>query len=477
MSQRYKTLILSKYNLGLLTKANFNDAGLAKYICNVNCQNGKICSAQQQKDIFEIIEPTRAEAVIEAFKSTVGNCLWLTGYSTLLENGEEVSYIVFCNSDYKIYYYKLGAANPSFIYLNNITFTSKPIFEFFIKDNKNHFILCSKTDDMWVWDGENEPYQVLDAPCVNNMAVAFSRLFVTTPQTPYSVLFSSDLDPSNWTMSAGDAGEVKFNDSLGKVLSVFAIDNYIYVMRERGIVKLYNYNSNNNSFAVSQVYLSTSKIYDNSIAVSGDKILFVCNDGIYSFDGLNGKKLYGQLNDIIHMSEDMCGLCLNNKYYLCANIYNKASYNNALVIVDLQQEDITQIIMGNKYYALCALSAKSISEVVVLSKNMLEEYNVPIYIGKALKNYDNAEFIYKSKVIRLEPEEKRKTLVSIKLKSLNNATLTVNSETSSKKISIIGSPYYQKIKLGLLAHEFSFELSGIGDVSIDGFTIDYSYVE
>ena len=477
MNQRYKTFVMQDFDLGLTSEQKNIKGGLAEKFYNVNCCSDKICSANMQKDFFELVEPTRMEIVKQVFKNIVGDCLWITGFSTHSDIGKELNYIVFCNSNYKIYYYELGLQNPAFVYLNNITFTSEPIFEYFIKDNKNHLILCSQTDDMWVWNGINEPYQVLDAPCVKNMAVGFNRLFVTTSQNPYSVLFSSDLDPSNWSMSASDAGEVRFNDALGKVLSVFAIDNYIFVMRERGIVKLYNYNSNTNTFTISQAYLSASKIYSNSIAVCGDKIIFVCDDGIYSFDGLNGKKLYGQLNDILLTTDLMCAACVNNKYYLCANVYEKCNYNNALIVVDLQCDNISNIIMGDQYDKLCTIFVGNIFQVALLSKTLNGECNLPTYVSNCLQNFNEAEFLYKSKQIDLKPEGKIKTLSSLTLKSLYDLSLIIYTDKMNKKISVKGSPYFQKIKLGLLAHNFSFKIVGCGDVCVQDLTIDYTYVE
>lgn len=479
MAQKQKQLVLAEYNLGLNNDSlNYKNDGLAKQILNIECKNGKLQSASMFDDLFALIEPTRAESASQVFRDTIGECKWVEGYQFF--NGEKlVDYVVFCRHDNKIFYYEIGAANPRFTCLENVYFTSEPRCQFYIKDNTNIMIFCSQTDNMWVWDGMSEPYQVLDAPSVSSMAVGMNRLFVINDMHPYSVLFSDDLDPSNWCMSAGEAGEVVFNDDLGKTLLVFALDNYIYVVRDRGIIKLYSYNETKNSFNVSRVFVSNCQILKNTIAPAGDKIIFMATDGVYSFDGLSAKKIYNQLNMVVKNINFSVAKCINNTYYLCTNLYEKLNYNNAIVSINLETENITNICHGSIYKNLCKLNVNNTNNLVVISCDIISKNaKTPQYICKNVyKNDKNADFLYFSQELNLQPHAKNKMLCKLTFLCKNDAKLCIITDTQTKEFNIKKSTQFQTIKLNLKANIFAFKIYGEGDIDISHIVLDYSFVE
>ena len=479
MAQKYKQFIFADYNLGLNNSTiDYKNDGLARQICNVECKNGRLQSAKMFDNIFNLIEPTRAQIAQQVFLDQVGDCKWLTGYQFFHEDKHK-DYVVFCNSQNKIFYYEMGANNPQFICLNNVFFTSTPKFDFFIKDNQNIMIFSSETDNMWVWDGINEPYQVLDAPKVTSMAVGLDRLFVVCHAKPYSVLFSDDLDPSNWSITAGEAGELIFSDNLGKVLMVFALDNYIYVMRENGIVKIYGYNKTENAFNVSRVYCSTGRIYKNSVAIAGDKIIFMCSDGIYSFDGLSVKKIYNNLNGLVFNGDKACAQCVDNIYFLCANMYENLNYSNALICIDLEQKGITNINYGYIFQNICLLTVKNINEVVVLTQDLLSKNaNTPAYICKnRYKNTNNVDYLYFTHALNLQPQSSKKVLSKLTFLCKSDATICVETDTQTKEYHVKKSNFFQTIKINLKANIFAIKVYGKGDIDISHIKLDYCFME
>lgn len=472
-------IIFEEYNLGLNHfSKDYKRDGLASKICNVECKNGKIQSSNQLNNIFDLIEPTRSKIADDLFLKQVGKCLWVASFQ-FYNQTQLVDYIVFCSSDYKIFYYQLNSTSPQFKCLNNITFSSEPTYEFFIKDNKNNMIFCSQTDDMWVWNGADEPYQVLDAPCVNSMAVGMDRLFVVNGAHPYSVLFSDDLDPSNWSMMAGEAGEVQFYDNLGKVLKVFALDNYIYVIRDYGIVKLYGYSQSDNTFNISKVYFSTGNICKDTISLAGDKIVFMSDDKIYSFDGLNCKVMYQCLSGQIYNLSNAIGLCVNNTYYLCTTLYEKTDVKNAIICIDLESENITNVLFGDEFHGLSRISVENNNILVAIfdikgSKNA----KTPMYVVKnANKNAENCKFLYQTHFINLSPKCEDKVLTKLTFLSKNPATISVISDSQEKEFCVAGSELFQTLKINIKGKIFAIKISGGQDVDISHIKLDYCFVE
>lgn len=476
---KYGQVVLEEYNLGINHySADYKQDGLASKLYNVECKNGKILSASKHTNIFELLEPTRVKIATEQFLNEIGQCLWVASFQ-FFDNTKLIDYVVFCSSDFRIYYYQLNAENPRFKCLNNIEFTSEPTYEFFIKDNKNTMIFCSQTDDMWVWSGIDEPYQVLDAPHVSDMAVGLDRLFVVSESHPYTILFSDDLDPSNWSMIAGEAGQVEFHDNLGKVLKVFALDNYIYVIRDYGIVKLYGYSETDNTFNISRVYFSTNNIYKNTISIAGDKIVFMCGNEIYSFDGLSCKLMYLNLSGQIYNPQLAIGLCVNNIYYLCANLYENLDRNNALACIDLESKNITHLCFDEDYYRLSKINVNNYNVVVVLyDKNTTKNAKVPIYIVKnSNQNAENCNFLYKTHDLNINPKCADKILTKLTLLTKNSVDVCIETDVTSKRFCVLGSSSFQSIKLNIKCKLFALKFSGSQDVDISHIKLDYCFVE
>lgn len=477
MKQKYKNILFDDLNLSLRgASTDGSSDGMAQKLMNIECNNGHIKSAPQLKNIFEFLEPQRANSASQVFKDKLNGCKWVTGFQ-FYDQSVQVDTVVFCDEDNKIYYYKLGEEYPQFVRLDNINFSSTPTVETFIKDGKNTMILCSQTDNMWVWDGISEPYEVLDAPKVSNMAVAMERLFVVSQSHPYSVLYSDDLDPSNWSIMSGEAGEICFNDNLGRVLKVFALDNYLYVVRDYGIIKIYALSSNGN-FHKSIVYMSTCEIYKNTLCTVGDKIVFYCGDGVYSFDGLNNKKLCSDLNGLIYSPENAVAVCLDNIYYLCANLYSKSLQNNAIISISLKDNLIKNVIFDTNFTNICKINAKN-KAIIAITYKQNDEKNAktPVFIVKnGNQNDKTAKFLFLSHEFDVAPKCKDKVLKSISFVCTNNAKLTIYG-LKTLRLDIKGKPTLQTIKLNLKTQFFAIEFSGIGDVDISHVVLDYCYME
>ncbi len=469
-----KSFLFSQQNLSLNTMGRAKD-GITNSFYNVSLQNGKITNGYDCVSLYKILSPSGEDNLEFIVNRDIGTIKKVFSYSTY--NGQDfLDYIIFCSEDLKIFYYLVNSVSPKITRLKNIQFTSMPQINCFIKDGKNLLIMSSNTDDMWIWDGVNEPYDVLDAPKISSSAVGLNRLFVTTESNPYCVYYSDDLDPSNWSMSSGEAGELMFTDDMGRVLKVFAMENYIFVVREKGIIKIYGNSAN--KFNVSIVYSSTGRIFKNSVCLCGDKIVFLSSDGLYSFDGLNAKKIYTQIDNALKNKQISIANCIDNKIYLCANLYDEKDYNDYLLIIDLSSDKVLDILKGYQFLDICKIELECFRGVCLISQTLQKNANVPYVICKNTEILQNlSNFSYISNQIEVEPFGNFKTLSYIELFSLYNVSLSIITSKEIKNINIIGKNDYQKFLLNMPCKNFSISICGNNKVEISDIKIEYNYLE
>ena len=144
------------------------------------------------------------------------------------ENQRRNDKLFLLNSSLSLFSIDLAGGNLNFTRIRNIVFTSVPKAISYKLGGKDVLIFASPTDNMVVYDGENQPYEVLDAPKITSMDVHFERLFVTTTGEKSEVLFSDDLDPTNWSIDLSEAGYIEMVDERGALNRVISFNDYLY---------------------------------------------------------------------------------------------------------------------------------------------------------------------------------------------------------------------------------------------------------
>lgn len=173
-------------------------------------------------------------------------------------------------------------------------------------------MFSSPEDSLTVYDG-TETSVIDTAPKIRSMCTHYERLFAVGQDN--LLWFSDDLDPTNWNVSLDQAGYIEFADAKGKLLKVVSFMDYLYIFRQYGITRLTAY-ADQTEFAVNEIY-STGGIYPDTVAVCGDVIYFLSREGLYSFDGLNVRKAFINLEGLFE--EENVGAsasCVNNEYLL-----------------------------------------------------------------------------------------------------------------------------------------------------------------
>lgn len=271
--------------------------------------------------------------------------------------------IVYC-SDKKLYFTKVVSNETSFTLIDGITFDSAPIGINYKLNSDDVIIFCSETDPMTVWDYKNAAYLVETAPKISSACIHYERLFVTVDGEKSAVWFSDDLDPTSWDISLDQAGFIEMSDGRGSLLKVVQFLDYVYIFRSYGIARLTAY-ADQTQFSLMPLYVSSGKIFAQTICQCGDRIIFMASDGFYVFNGLSTSKILENVYPKLIPTEDSCASFFNGKYYLTCRLkaQNNTDAENCILEYDVKSGN-TVLMRGINANNLCVIMAENFSTLV-----------------------------------------------------------------------------------------------------------------
>ena len=172
-----------------------------------------------------------------------------------------------------------------------------------------------------------------------NSAVIFAeRLFgVGAPKQPNRIYFSAQFLPYEFTEDIDKGGYIDVDPSYGRAQDMLILGDCIYVIWEYGITRLkaYGYQS---EFVLSSCYKSTSRIL-RGVRICANRMVFVAQDGIYSFDGGNIKSIGEQIFSFVELggcNEVVSGFD-KERYYLSVHSNEfEGEGNNILLRYDIR---------------------------------------------------------------------------------------------------------------------------------------------
>ncbi|MCL2821647.1 MAG: hypothetical protein FWD86_00395 [Firmicutes bacterium] len=179
-------------------------------------------------------------------------------------------------------------------------------------------LINSSSDNMAVFNGTDTPYFVDNSPQINALSVHLDRLFVTDIDGE-NLRFSTDLDPTNWTKSLSEGGYIKMVDDRGRIGNLVSFLNHLYIFRENGISRLSNF-ADQSTFSLTNLFVSSGKIFFDSVALIGDRIVFLASDGLYLFDGFSTKRVLTNLTNVLNPTTNAKGFGVGGKYFLACNL-------------------------------------------------------------------------------------------------------------------------------------------------------------
>lgn len=282
--------------------------------------------------------------------------------------------IVIYTSEKEFYWALVETTSNQFFKLSNITFSAAPIGINLRTNGTDKFFFCptSSSDSLTVWDGVNLPQSYPSAPVLTSVDYHANRLFATIGGDKSQVWFSSDLNPTNWTVSSFDGGFIELTDPRGALNKVVSYNNYLYIIRELGITRVSGYGQQTD-FVVRNLSQSNSRIFSNTASLCGDRLMMLCQDGIYQFDGLELRKLTLGFESLFEGVDNSsaCGAFLDGKYYVACRM-NFNDYvsknddgltNNALIEYDIKTSEYS-ILRGVDIRGLTVLHHNNIHKLI-----------------------------------------------------------------------------------------------------------------
>lgn len=393
--------------------------------------------------------------------------IWL--YPFYYNFTKEKRNIILVSYDNVVEFAELVGINPYLEYITeSFTFTSDPNAIYYNIDGEDVMLITSATDGMFVFH-PTIPHQLNStAPKLISMCRHYERVFAIQEGKRNKLVYSANLDPTNWDMEV-DAGYIEIIDEQGDLQRLISFNDYVYIFKEYGISRLSAY-GDQAEFSLSSLYVSSGKIYGNSVCACGDRIMFLARDGIYSFNGSSTTKISLNIESLLEdiNNENCCSAYHKGKYYIgcklnyndgeavgCEN-YSAGYVNNTLIELDLKSGEIN-LLRGVDLRWLCSIEYGYLNKLAAAfnneHKSKLGELtdNGKIF-GTVLKK------IWTSPNTNLGYPNKPKKIKSFSLISEYDCKVIVKTDKKTKEFEIKGKESTSTIYPNITGEMFQFSI-------------------
>ena len=291
--------------------------------------------------------------------------------------GDDRAFLIAYTVSGNFYYNNLKDSSSDMIQIEGLNFKEKPRVLTYNIDGVDTLILVSKNDGMYTWVYRQDPIKVDNVPLIKSMCVHYERLFVTTFGDNRSVWFSDNLNPTNFNIGSRDGGFIELNDEYGGDSNkVISFDGYLYIFRDFNIARVSAF-GDQQDFSVTQLYLSNGRIYDKTVSLCGNRVMYLASDGIYSFNGSNSTKINLSIDKLFDGVDNDYAVGAYNEgcYYLICKLnypgdkvmhetQNQRMYNNTLIRINVNTGEMS-ILRGYNFVDLFLIKYHLNSEVMV----------------------------------------------------------------------------------------------------------------
>lgn len=300
-------------------------------------------------------------------------------------------------------------------------------------------------------------------------------------------LFYSTEVIANW--NDNNKFEVDLPDVRGGLKFLISFQDDLYIFRDYGIMKLSLFNNSSDEvFDIQNIYYSSSYIYPTSISKNGDYIMFASQDGLYSFDGANVKKIDLPFDEIFTKTRnsDMASACYEDKYFLACRldfddnetfgIESSTTYqNNAIIVYDIESKACS-LIRGVDIRKFCLVKTPYFQKLCAIFRGDKKAYigeltNDGKFFDTQLKKMwhsPQTDFGYADKLKRINSVTlKPHTVCNIKIIAENGESIVINSIDSDKSV---------RHSVNILSKSFSFSITSESSNNISCPEFDVSVI-
>ena len=411
--------------------------------------------------------------------------LWFFRYYNEVDN-KQTNY-VFCHGlDNAFYYFRIFSVSGGRVPLGNKTMEN-PTGIVYMIDGQDCVIFTSPTDDMLVaTNGSITLFQ--DAPKICSMCVHYERVFAILDGTGKKLAFSANLDPTNWDDNLDDAGYIEMADERGRLIKVISFNDYVYVFRENGVTRVSGY-GDQLQFSVTNMFVTNSLIYGETVTVCENKVLFLARDGVHVFSGASAYKLDLGIEKLFEgvYNDNAKGLFWNGRYYLACRLNfndgevigqeNENYKNNALLEIDTKTYEL-KIMRGVDISDMIAVEDGQVSKLIATFRGehidklgMLDESGE--LFGTPLKK------VWVSPFSNLGYPGKLKRIKELTIETAEDCSVKIRTEREEKMYDVKLSEHPQRIRTDVTGEkaEISFISNGSGNLKISCPTVTIGIVK
>lgn len=318
------------------------------------------------------------------------------------------------------------------------------------------------TDSGMLYISPNLDSLIEGVPALISCVVHYDNFFGITNTNRNTLIYKTNLDLTNWTDEENST--VEFLDQRGVFTKVISFNDYVYLFREYGITKISVY-TNKDDFSYTHLYTSTSKIYEKSVCICGDRVLFFTRDGLYSFTGNTVSKICKEYDNIFqNLDNSNCSCaCLDGKYYF-ATRYNfndsavvgceseEGYVNNVLFEIDLHTLKVN-IMRGVDVLQLLAIDNPYYSKLsACFNGTNCGHVGELTYDGKLFG--ENLDKSWTSFSTDLGYKGKKKKIKEIIINTLYPCKVEISSDEESKTFEFDGKNYEQRKNVSVYGKNF-----------------------
>lgn len=183
----------------------------------------------------------------------------------------------------------------------------------FLRLDRENRLLVFDENGMRIFDGSLQ--KIDGAPKAVDAALFFERVFAAEGD---KLCFSQELDCTNWDEAINSGGYLRLDDDFGEILRVLPFDGKLFVFGKNKIARV-TASAGQPEFFVEKIFAAHGDIFARTVAVCGDKILFLASDGLHSFDGEKTQKLFASLDRMFCGGEPVA-VTFGAKYYLACKM-------------------------------------------------------------------------------------------------------------------------------------------------------------
>lgn len=415
--------------------------------------------------------------IIRNFNDTDVKKLWHFKYFDHVYNCV-ADKIIFCSADGRLSVLSVFDYDKNSYILDIEAFGNLPVGINYCIEGED-FMLFSGGGSLVAYTSRRLPIYNENCPPLLSICKAYDNIFAILAGDRNKLLYTPNTNP----LALSDTNEkMDLTGEAGRLCSLINFDDYLFIFREFGITKLSKYGSADN-FSISEIYQSSARIYENTISVCGNEIIFLAQDGIYKFSGTNTEKIKLNIDKFFDgiANNDSSACYSKGKYILACRLnfgderevgcetYADGFKNNAIIILDLNSKKFS-IMRGLDISSLLSLNAGSLSTILATFNG---EHSKKIGIIDTSASIFDTELncLWQSGKFDFGEFEKLKIIKKIFIKTKENCKITLKSDIEQKIFTINAGPSTQCINTKLKGKVFEVSISSNGKTHISNFKL------